>query len=238
MSPVPQRALIAITSANPDFGEHKSGLFVSEALHPFEVLRKNGFEVDFVSETGQWAPDDISLGSDWLSAEEKAIYEDPSSEFRSNLDNIKTPSQLKASDYGLFYASAGHASLIDYPTAVGIHAIIASVYESGGVIAAVCHAGAIFNNLKLSSGEYLIAGKKVTGFTTQGEEALGVLDIIQKQWSVQTIESGAAGAGGIYVAPAGPWDVFTVVDGRLVTGVNPQSATKTAEDAVAVFKQL
>lgn len=55
-SPVPQRALIAITSANPNLGDHKSGLFVSEALHPFEVLKKNGFEVDFVSETGKWAP--------------------------------------------------------------------------------------------------------------------------------------------------------------------------------------
>ncbi|KAI5476415.1 chaperone protein HSP31 [Pseudohyphozyma bogoriensis] len=238
MSPVPQRALIAITSANPDFGDHKTGLFITEALHPFEVLRKNGFEVDFVSETGKWAPDEMSLGKDWLSAEEKAIYEDKSSEFRSGLDDIKTPSQLKASDYGLFYASAGHAALVDYPTATGIHAIIASIYESGGVVSAVCHGGAIFNNLKLSDGSYLINGKKVTGFTTKGEEDLGVLDIIQKQWSVKTIESGAADAGATYVAPAGPWDSFTVVDGRLVTGVNPQSATKTAEDAVKVFKQL
>ena len=59
-----------------------------------------------------------------------------------------------------------------------------------------------------------------------------------QSWNKPTIEEGAAGAGAEYIAPAGPWDSFTVVDGRLVTGVNPQSATKTAEDAVAAFNKL
>jgi putative intracellular protease/amidase len=185
--PVPQRALIAITSANPTLGDHKSGLFISEALHPFEVLKKNGFEVDFVSETGKWAPgkcllsivdasvrarsppgpcpaglaaaphtepdrtltaplpppctraDEMSLGDDWLKPDEKKVYEDHNSDFRSGLDNIKTPDQLKSSDYGLFFASAGHAALIDYPEAKGIQKIVADIWEAGGIVSAVCH---------------------------------------------------------------------------------------------------
>lgn len=36
----------------------------------------------------------------------------------------------------------------------------------------------------------------------------------------------------------GIWDDFHVVDGRLVTGQNPASATSTAEAAVAVFETL
>ncbi len=171
-APVPRRALIAITSAHVPLGDHMTGLWVTEALHPFEVLRKSGFEVDFVSETGKWAPgkppslssrgpqalgaanalgqrsltldelggtDDMSLESAWLSAREKAVYEDPKSEFRSGLDNIKTPSQLKSSDYGLFFASAGHAALIDYPEAKGIQKIVADIWEIGGIVSAVCH---------------------------------------------------------------------------------------------------
>jgi putative intracellular protease/amidase len=59
-----------------------------------------------------------------------------------------------------------------------------------------------------------------------------------QSWNKPTIEEGAAAAGATYVSPAGPWDAFTVVDGRLVTGVNPQSATKTAEDAVEAFNKL
>lgn len=37
---------------------------------------------------------------------------------------------------------------------------------------------------------------------------------------------------------AGIWDDFYVVDGRLVTGQNPASATSTAKAAVEVFEKL
>jgi putative intracellular protease/amidase len=40
-------------------------------------------------------------------------------------------------------------------------------------------------------------------------------------------------------APApGPWDDFHVVDGRVVTGTNPASATGTAKAILEVFKTL
>lgn len=81
----------------------------------------------------------MSLGDDWLKPDEKKIYEDHKSEFRSGLDNIKTPDQLKSSDYGLFFASAGHAALIDYPEAKGIQKIVADIWEAGGIVSAVCH---------------------------------------------------------------------------------------------------
>ena len=65
-----------------------------------------------------------------------------------------------------------------------------------------------------------------------------VLSALAQSWNKSTIEEGAAAAGATYIAPAGPWDAFTIVDGRLVTGVNPQSATKTAEEAVKAFEKL
>ena len=36
----------------------------------------------------------------------------------------------------------------------------------------------------------------------------------------------------------GVWDDFHVVDGRVVTGMNPQSATSTAGAVVKVFEGL
>ena len=42
----------------------------------------------------------------------------------------------------------------------------------------------------------------------------------------------------IDVRGKGIWDDFHVVDGRLVTGQNPQSATSTAKAAVGVFETL
>lgn len=58
-----------------------------------------------------------------------------------------------------------------------------------------CHGGAIFPGIiDSSTGKSVIAGRKVTSFTTRGEEE-GVLDTI-KNWSRPTIESSAAAACG------------------------------------------
>jgi len=40
------------------------------------------------------------------------------------------------------------------------------------------------------------------------------------------------------VRSEGVWDDFHVVDGRLVTGMNPQSAKSTAVAALEVFEKL
>ncbi|KAF4157751.1 hypothetical protein CNMCM6936_005453 [Aspergillus lentulus] len=236
----PHKALIAITSAHaplyPDGKE--TGLFITEALHPFLVFKKAGFDVDLVSETGTYQPDWLSQQKDWLNDEDRAIWEDHSSEFRSKLDNLLKPSDIDPGNYGIFFASAGHASLIDYPDAKGLQNIASKMYTDGGIISAVCHGGAIFPGIiDPSTGKSIIANRKVTGFTTRGEEEEGVLDTI-KSWNRPTIEASAADSGATYVCPAGPWDAFTITDGRIVTGANPASAHVTAEAAVKAFNAL
>jgi len=39
--------------------------------------------------------------------------------------------------YGVFFASAGHAALIDYPHAAQLQEIAANVYKKGGIVSAV-----------------------------------------------------------------------------------------------------
>jgi hypothetical protein len=61
MSP-PRRALISITSASATlfYGKETTGLFISEALHPYKVLRAAGLEVNLALETGTYTPDWLS----------------------------------------------------------------------------------------------------------------------------------------------------------------------------------
>lgn len=94
---VPQRALIAITSAHaPLYPEGKeTGLFITEALHPFKVFKDAGFDVDLVSETGTFQADWLSEQKDWLSDEDRDIWEDHSSEFRTKLDTLLKPDDVK-----------------------------------------------------------------------------------------------------------------------------------------------
>ena len=60
--------------------------------------------------------------------------------------------------------------MIDYPDANGLQGIAANMYDPGDIIGAVCHGGAIFPGIiDPKTGKSIIAGKKVTGFTTKGE---------------------------------------------------------------------
>ena len=122
----PRRALIAVTSAHaplyPDGKE--TGLFVTEALHPYNVFRGAGFEVHFASETGTYQADWLSQQPEWLKGEDKQVWEEKNSEFRRALDKGYKPGDLNPDDYGIFFASAGHASLIDYPEASGTYSYI------------------------------------------------------------------------------------------------------------------
>jgi putative intracellular protease/amidase len=91
--------------------------------------------------------------------------------------------------------------------------------------------------VKDSNGKSIISGKTITGFTTQGEIDMKVLDRM-KNAGVKTVEEIAAEVGAKFVSPAAPFDDFSTVDGRVVTGTNPASAHSTAAKAISVFESL
>ena len=189
MSPA-RRALISVTSAEATLmdGKEITGLFISEALHPFKVLTAAGFEVDLASETGSYTPDWLSLQPDFLNGEDLAIWNDTNSDFRKKLDNMPKASDLDASKYGVFYASAGHAALIDYPTATALQNIASQVWANGGVVSSVCHGPAIFAGVvDLATNEPLIKGKTITGFTTEAENTMGIMSTL-KSWGKPLVE--------------------------------------------------
>ncbi|OQO14258.1 hypothetical protein B0A48_01134 [Cryoendolithus antarcticus] len=238
---LPRRALIAVTSATAPLHHGKvSGLFISEALHPYNVFTAAGFEVIFTSEKGTYAVDWLSEQDDFLPADERKQWEDVNGEFRKQLDGMPKAATIKdGKDFGIFFASAGHAALIDYPTATNLQRIASDVYAAGGVVSAVCHGAALLPRaIDSATGKSIIAGKTVTGFTTEGEEVMGIDETLRKEWKVNYVDELVEAVGAKYVRPAGIWDDQYYVDGRIVSGVNPQSAKSTAEAAVRVFEGL
>ncbi|KAK3710568.1 plasma membrane heat shock protein [Vermiconidia calcicola] len=238
MSP-PRRAIISITSASATLhGDHLTGVFISEALHPFNAFKAAGFEVDIVSEKGTWTPDWLSLQPDFLPDEERQQYEDTNGEFRKKLDSGLRPDKVDASQYGIFFASAGHAALIDYPTAKGLQGIASTIYANGGIMSTVCHGPALFPGiLDPETGESIIKGKTITGFTTEGENVMHIMETL-RSWNAPMVDEHAANLGAKYTRPEGVWDSFDVVDGRVVTGTNPASATETANAVLKEFGKL
>lgn len=186
----PRRAIISVTSAQAKLfqGTETTGLFISEALHPFKVLTEAGFEVDLTSETGKYTPDWLSQQPDFLNGDDLKIWNDVNSDFRKKLDNMPKAAEVDGSRYGVFYASAGHAALIDYPTAKELQRIAAQVWVNGGVVASVCHGPAIFANLiDPATNEPLIKGKRITGFTTEAENTMKIMDDL-RSWNSEMVE--------------------------------------------------
>ena len=108
-----------------------------------------------------------------------------------------------------------------------------AAYESGKVVAALCHGVALLRYTLLSSGEPLVKGKTVTGFANVEEDfaddavrAMGALPE-GKHLMPWRIEDELKKLGANFVQ-AGLWRGFAVRDGNLVTGQQNFSGGETA----------
>jgi len=235
---LPRKALIAISGFQGAIypNGHKTGLFFTEALHPFEVLSDAGFEVDLASETGTCGIDFNSLQPPFLAGSDKAVYENHKSPFQVKLNSqLKKASDLRKEEYGVFFASAGHAALYDYPTASALQAAAADIWDRGGIVGAVCHGPAIMPGIVDSkSGKSIIEGRTVTGFSIEGELIFNILDKLRADGVIPIVEA-VTKAGAFYSSPMNAFDDYSITSGRVVTGVNPQSARSAAERCVRLF---
>ena len=141
----------------------------------------------------------------------------------------KKASQVNAKDYAAVLYPGGHGPMFDLATDAEIAAITASIYDAGGVVAAVCHGPAGLVPVRLSSGESILKGKQVTAFSNSEESAVGLTEAMPF-----ALETKLCDLGGVF-QKADDWQVKVVTDGRLITGQNPASSSELAEQLV---KQL
>ncbi len=212
------RALIALTS-HSELGRtgRTTGYYVGEAAEPWEVFRAAGYDVDLVSVAGGEPPVDGRDDTDRTQ-----------NDFLATAGVTDTP---KAADvdpdgYDVIVFAGGHGTMWDFPDDPDLARIARAIYERGGVVAAVCHGPSALVNLTLSDGSRLIAGKRVAGFTNDEEAAVGLTDEVPFLLADKLTEAGAQHV------PAPNFTEHVVVDGRLVTGQNPQSARALAEAVV------
>ena len=73
------------------------------------------------------------------------------------------------------------------------------------------------------NGEYLVKGKKVTGFANTEEEAVGLTKVVPFLLEDELQKNGASYSKGA------DWGAYAVEDGLLITGQNPASSKLVAE---------
>ncbi|MFF0875276.1 type 1 glutamine amidotransferase domain-containing protein [Micromonospora aurantiaca (nom. illeg.)] len=215
------RALIALTS-HSELGRtgRSTGYYVGEAAEPWEVFRAAGYDVDLVSVAGGEPPVD---GRD----ENDSAQND----FLATASVTDTPkaADVDPAGYDVILFAGGHGTMWDFPDDPDLARIARSVYERGGVVAAVCHGPSALVNLTLTDGSRLVAGKRVAGFTNSEEAAVGLTD------EVPFLLADKLGEAGAQHVPAPDFTEHVVVDGRLVTGQNPQSARAVADAVVKLI---
>jgi putative intracellular protease/amidase len=204
----------------------KTGYYLGEVSHPWKVLTDAGYEVDFVSPKGGNPPVD---GFDLTDPENKEFWENKY--YHQKITHSLTPAVVKPKDYVAIFYAGGHGAMWDLPNDAAIAKITARIYEQNGVVAAVCHGPAGLTNIKLSNGAYLVAGKKVNGFTNEEEEAVKLTNVVPF-----LLEDKLKERGGIYEKSA-PWTAHVTVDQRLITGQNPQSARAVGEAIKKALQQ-
>ena len=229
-----KKALIVVTN-HSDFENPKAeptGLWLSELTHFYDELEKAGIHMDIVSPRGGRIPiDGRSLGRFTLGKAAKRRYEDP--EFMSLLEDTRSLSDVDWNEYDVLYFAGGHGAMWDFANTDEVHALTRKMYEGGRIVSAVCHGTAALQNVRLSNGEYLISGKKGTGFRYLDETVAGV-----KRFVPYNLEEALKERGMTYSHAFLPLAGHTVVDGRLITGQNPNSATETAQRVLEILGTL
>lgn len=225
-----KRILDVVTNvAHYDDPSHPTGLWLSELTHAWQVFEQRGFEQTIVSPQGGHSPlEPRSLKFPNDDATARASRADPAR--MALLEHTARPDEIDPADFDAIYFTGGHAVMFDFPGSIGLQRITREIFESGGVVGAVCHGYCGLLDTKLSDGSYLVAGRNLTGFSWR-EEVLARVDKLVPY----NVEERIQERGAHYSKALLPFVSNAVVDGRLVTGQNPGSAKETASKVAAAL---
>lgn len=202
-----------------------TGYYLSEVAHPWHVFTDAGYEVEFASPKGGFAPMDPK-SFDLSDPINKAFWHDLKAV--QGLVHTQALPKLNPKAYAAIFFAGGHGTMWDFPKSKSVRKSIAKHYKNGGVIGAVCHGPAALVDVKID-GTPLVQGKEVAAFTNEEEGAVQLTEAMPFLLESKLRELGAN------FVEADNFQAKVTVSGRLVTGQNPASATGAAE---AVLKLL
>lgn len=219
-----KKVLIVVSSYGKGEGKKRPGYEFEEFSQAYLVFKANGFGVDVASPKGGSAePDAFNKTKPY----NKLVLED-STAMRLLRHTIPT-ANIKTSNYQAVYVVGGKGAMFDLPVDPSLQEIISTIYyKQKGVVAAVCHGPAALVNVKDDEEKYLLAGKKVSGFSNEEEKKFG------KTWISEfpfLLEDKLKARGVFYESSEAMLPQVTV-DGRLVTGQNPFSTAQLAEEII------
>lgn len=199
----------------------KTGFWLEEFAAPYYTFKDAGVDVTLASPAGGQPPLDPKSDQPQAQTEfTKRFKEDDKAQ--ADLANTTPLADIDSSDYDAVFYPGGHGPLWDLAVSKQSIALIERFYTQEKPLAFVCHSPAALKNVKVN-GEYLVKGKKVTGFSNTEEVAVGLKDVVPFMLEDALKENGAQYEKGV------DWQSYVVEDGLLITGQNPASSEDTAK---------
>lgn len=207
----------------------KTGFWLEEFAAPYYIFKDAGPEVVLASPAGGQPPlDPKSDLAEFQTEQTHRFNADPVAQYA--LANTVTLDSVRQEDFDTVFYPGGHGPLWDLSESQTSISLIEAFERAGKPIGFVCHAPGVLRHVKAASGNPLIKGRQVTGFTNGEEADVELTDIVPFLIEDEFIALGA------HYQKGPTWAPFIVEDGKLITGQNPASSEAVAKALVAQLR--
>ncbi len=216
------KILMVLTSHN-QLGNtgRPTGFWLEEFAAPYFVFRDAGIELTLASPKGGQPPLDPKSDLPENQTPAMARFKKDAAAQKA-LANTVMLADVKAENFDTVFYPGGHGPMWDLAESPTSIALLEAFYNSGKPIALVCHSPGVLRHVTYQ-GAPLVKGKHVAGFSNGEEEAVQLTKVVPF-----LVEDELLRLGAIYEKVAN-WQPFSITDGRLITGQNPESSTSAAQ---------
>lgn len=207
----------------------KTGFWLEEFAAPYYALTDAGATITLASPKGGKPPIDPKSNLPENQTEATRRFQADASA-QAQLAVTRILAEIAATSFDALFFPGGHGPMWDLAGDSTSIALVESFAKAGKPVGAVCHAPVALTNARSLDGEFLIRGKRVTGFSNEEEQAIGLATVVPF-----LLEDRLRERGGRY--RRGPvWAPHVEVDGKLVTGQNPASSVPVAQALLKLLR--
>ena len=216
--------ILFVLTSHSQMGDtgHKTGFWVEEFANPYYALLDAGANITIATPKGGAAPIDPTSDLPQNSTEDTQRFKNDAAS-QKKINETLALADINFEDYDAVFYPGGHGPLWDLAEDPISAKLIQDFDAANKPIAFVCHAPAALRHVKNTEGEFLVKGKRVTGFSNEEEEAVQLSAIVPF-----LVEDMLKANGGIY-SRGKVWEAYALEDGNLITGQNPASSALVAE---------
>lgn len=224
-----------VVTSHADLGEtgEMTGYWLEELAAPYYALKDAGYEVVLASSQGGLAPADPrsierAQGKAADAPETRWFNDDGASH---DIANTVATSSIEADGFAGLFLVGGRGAMWDMPSDPSLHRMVSTMLGDGRAVGSVCHGPAGFLNSTSTDGAPVIAGRRMTCFSSEEERVTGGDKAVPFLIEDELRRLGAT------VEVASPRAEHVVRDGNLVTGQNPASSVATAAAFLALLEE-